>query len=130
MDNKNFKIQTHNGTITVINPATGGHRTFKIKTQPENDDFFPGGRIVYRLFGDHSDWVSIGVVMANGIKLWKKFRGSKKHQFYAKMLFHPEQFPTLQWEREGACRVCNRPLTNPESIETGIGPVCRKRVGA
>lgn len=29
----------------------------------------------------------------------------------------------------GACSCCNRELTNPESIERGIGPVCAKKYG-
>jgi hypothetical protein len=29
----------------------------------------------------------------------------------------------------GTCGVCSRTLTNPESIELGIGPVCRSRFG-
>lgn len=28
----------------------------------------------------------------------------------------------------GRCFVCNRPLADPESVRTGIGPVCAKRV--
>lgn len=28
---------------------------------------------------------------------------------------------------EGRCVVCNRPLTDPTSIETGIGPICASR---
>lgn len=30
--------------------------------------------------------------------------------------------------RSGNCFRCNRFLTNPESIETGIGPECRKKI--
>lgn len=30
---------------------------------------------------------------------------------------------------EGTCSVCGRALTTPESIETGIGPVCLSRAG-
>jgi hypothetical protein len=30
---------------------------------------------------------------------------------------------------EGTCVRCNRRLTTPESIESGIGPVCAGRVG-
>ena len=29
--------------------------------------------------------------------------------------------------RHGVCAACGRTLTNPESIEYGIGPVCRTR---
>lgn len=27
------------------------------------------------------------------------------------------------------CKVCHRRLTDPVSVQAGIGPVCRKRVG-
>lgn len=30
----------------------------------------------------------------------------------------------------GVCQVCGRELTDPKSIESGIGPVCEGRVGA
>ena len=32
-------------------------------------------------------------------------------------------------EHAGRCGVCGRPLTTPESIECGIGPVCLERLG-
>jgi Family of unknown function (DUF6011) len=31
---------------------------------------------------------------------------------------------------ETVCRVCNRKLTHPESIKSGIGPECAGKVGA
>ena len=31
-------------------------------------------------------------------------------------------------KRTGVCQVCHRKLTNPKSIEAGIGPVCAKRI--
>jgi len=30
----------------------------------------------------------------------------------------------------GRCRMCHRPLTDPQSIERGIGPVCAKKEAA
>lgn len=29
----------------------------------------------------------------------------------------------------GSCSVCNRPLSNPESVKLGIGPICRAKFG-
>ena len=29
----------------------------------------------------------------------------------------------------GQCSICSRPLSNPESVKLGIGPVCRQRFG-
>jgi len=45
----------------------------------------------------------------------------------------PEHQVTLEQAREwgrinGRCMICAAELTNPESIEYGIGPVCRKRL--
>jgi hypothetical protein len=45
----------------------------------------------------------------------------------------PEHRVTLEQAREwgkinGRCLICGRELTNPESIEYGIGPVCRTRI--
>ena len=38
----------------------------------------------------------------------------------------PSLFPEFG-TRSGRCRVCNRKLTDPESIELGVGPVCGRR---
>lgn len=35
--------------------------------------------------------------------------------------------PCIRFQHEGKCCVCGRPLTNPESIEMGIGPECAGR---
>ena len=37
-----FGLETHNGTITVSNPATGQHRTFRVRTQKPDARFAPG----------------------------------------------------------------------------------------
>ena len=31
---------------------------------------------------------------------------------------------------EGSCGACGRPLTDPESIAIGLGPICRGKVGS
>jgi len=47
--------------------------------------------------------------------VWKTLVGGKMH-------------PELAVWHEGRCGACNRRLTTPESIETGIGPTCAKRL--
>lgn len=37
--------------------------------------------------------------------------------------------PLMQFRHEGKCCVCARPLTNPDSIDAGIGPECAGKVG-
>lgn len=133
MDATNFKIATHNGCITIDNPATGNHRTFRIKTQADDSTFAPGERIVALLDGpdNTSNYLQFGFVKPDGsIILWKRYRNSEVFQTYVNMLRHP-QWWTLQrgvrYQYEGRCRRCNRTLTDPLSISSGIGPVCGGR---
>jgi len=122
-------IATHNGKITISNPETGNHRTFRIKTQKDDARFAPGERIIGLLNGldNESDYLSFGFVKPDGrIIVWRKHQGTVFER-YARMLQHLEyecdKFGLVaQWS--ATCRKCNRELTTPESIESGIGPVC------
>lgn len=131
-----------NGTHTVQSPS-GEHRTFRIHTQasaqkqrerrPDRKPFAPDKRIIGVLTGpnNEADYQSFGFVTDNGIKLWRRFdtpywrqvaevvwslgvegEQSRFHAKGARLLF------------EGRCIVCNRKLTTPESIRSGIGPIC------
>lgn len=120
-----FSIKTHNGKITVFNPKTGNQRTFMIKTQKKNAKFAPGRRIVYLLIGpnNESDYLPFGFV-EDRIYLWKRYK-TEQYQKLIKVLEHPNLFPYMEYVHEGKCRVCNRTLTEFESISLGIGPKCR-----
>lgn len=74
---------------------------------------------------------------ANGTYLGKvadgKFRksydcDSEMEAEVIKVCSDPEQAAIAYGMRFGACAVCNRPLTNGESIDIGIGPICRERM--
>jgi hypothetical protein len=36
---------------------------------------------------------------------------------------------SIRFQHEGRCCMCARPLTNPESIDAGIGPECAGKLG-
>lgn len=123
-----LSIVTHNGVVTATNKETGAWRTFRVRTQPDDANFMPGRRLVSLLAGpDNSfDFIAFGYVDDNGkIVLWKKHRGSAFYEWVAAYLVntaaYAEKVDTLF---EGRCRKCNRALTTPESITSGIGPVC------
>ena len=121
-----FSISTHNGEITVHNTRTGGHRTFMVKTARRGG--LKGKRILSVLVNG-SDYEGFAFVGDNGqINVWRRFRGGI-HEQYAKLLSSPEkgQRSGLHYRYAGTCRCCNRTLTNPDSIISGIGPVCRAR---
>jgi hypothetical protein len=141
-----------NGKYTVLSPS-GEHRTFRIKTMPSADKqreqnpdpkfkpFAPDKRVIGLLTGsdNQSSYTNFGFVDDDGIHVWTSKRGTdggEKSQyeknaaclwsllttekgFFAQRGFTVEQSCT--------CVVCNRELTNPESILTGIGPECAGR---
>jgi hypothetical protein len=137
-------MRLFNGFYTIRNRQTGEHRTFRIATQAEDARFAPGERIVSLLVGqDNShDYKGFGFVKKDesGIVVWKKLRSRdmgkpSNHEMFAKMIWAlsaPEG--QGQWWKDRyelmlskRCVRCNRRLTNPESVESGIGPDCAGR---
>lgn len=133
-----FSISTHNGYVTVKSVVTGDHRTFRIATQPEDAKFAPNERIVSLLIGsdNENDYLGFGFLKTNGsgprIVVWKRYRNGQYDRL-ARML---ERLPAyeeagkVEVNFDARCRRCNRVLTTPESVASGIGPVCEKRTGA
>jgi len=126
---KPFDIATHNGYITITSKESGVHRTFRIHTQKVDAKFAPGERLVGLLIGsdnehDYKDFAFIG---NNGrVILWKKHRGDKFYEWAAKALENPQDWlAKCDISFDGRCRKCNRLLTDPTSVELGIGPKCR-----
>jgi hypothetical protein len=120
-----FDARTHNGYITVVNPNTKGHRTFRIWTAKKGG--LAGKRIVSLLTGpDRSrDWKGFGFAGDLGIRAWKRYQETEFAKF-ADILTFVEKGEAygLEYKYAGHCRVCNRLLTNPVAIQMGIGPVC------
>ena len=128
MNYESGTIKTHNGKVTIENPASGNHRTFSVRTQPEDSGFAPGKRVVALLNGpdNNNDYQGFGFVDTAGhVRVWKSKRGGT-FDIFARMLEAPERFQEkgANYLFSGRCRRCNRELTVPESIESGIGPVC------
>ena len=123
-----FSLNTHNGTITIENTHKGTHRTFRIRTQKPDAKFAPSERILSLLIGadNENDYQGVGFVKADGrVILWKRHR-TDYMQALVRVLQRPDVFRAkgCEYHFEGKCRVCNRKLTTPESVKSGIGPVC------
>ncbi len=129
---------THNGYITVRSARTGDHRTFRIRTQKDDAKFAPGKRIVALLTGpdreDYQNWQQFAFVTDGRVKVWRsKSNPAEPTQFdhFARILNNQEHYEEnglAEFMTEGTCRRCNRELTVPESIKSGIGPVCAGKV--
>lgn len=123
---KPYNLETHNGIITVRNPR-GEHRTLKIATQRKYSKFAPGKRVLHLLTG--LTYRGFAFVEKDEVFVWKR-KLTKGFCRLADIIRRPEHYQEQGYEYrfEGRCRVCNSPLTHPDSIDLGIGPVCRKRV--
>lgn len=137
-------IAIFNGCHTFVSP-TGNHRTFKIWTTKDHQK-----RIIALLTGADNthDYTPFGFVDGETIAVWRTRRGQPVspadyaryrtyadliHQIIAREQGHPVEdepsyVPQFKHLVEAYCIRCNRLLTNPRSIETGIGPECASRV--
>lgn len=140
-----------NGTYTVSHPEHG-HYTIKLHTVT-GDSELAGKRIFSLLVGASNETDYEGVAFWNDdarfASVWKRHRSptstmtvdaynwqsswSKVEKKLGVLLglalrersyWHEEGYELLL---EGRCVRCNRKLTTPESIRTGIGPECAKR---
>jgi hypothetical protein len=125
---KPFEIRTHNGVITMKSMKTGEHRTFRIRTMKQDAKFLPGKRLVELLHGpdNESDYRSFGMIGDDGrVYLWKKHQGQTFYVWVASALQSPERYlDRVEFSFEGRCRRCNRLLSDPDSVASGIGPTC------
>jgi hypothetical protein len=125
-----------NGIYTIQSAKTGAHRTFKVHTQGEKAQFAPGRRIVSLLTGSENSsddsYTGFAFIDDDGILVWAKMLKDGLWRIYADMLwtlvldqaFSPWAEKGFTIMGEGRCLRCNRLLTEPNSLRTGIGPVC------
>jgi len=116
-----------NAVFSIKNPRTGKHMTFKVRRTKDAKMY-----LVYVLTGE--SWAYVGCVfMDMPMELRKGRKG---------MAYNTQSFQAASWVfrrlgnlrkdltgaefwHAGQCGRCGRALTDPESIECGIGPVCR-----
>lgn len=130
-----------NGIITITN-AKGEHRTFRIHTVKKGG--LIGKRLLSLLTGpdNTSNYRSFGFVDEDGVRVWSQHRNDKMKLWYAELVavlvgkFEPttdlgRKIDASKYEvlHEGRCVRCNRKLTHPESIKSGIGPECAGKWG-
>ena len=111
-------------TFTIRNPATGTRFTFRVKRVDDRPSFYFVGLLNGPDNG--SDYQYLGVVDHGAFRLTAKSRVSidaPSAQAFSWLSRNWEDERVEVWH-EGRCGRCGRRLTVPESIESGIGPVC------
>jgi hypothetical protein len=118
-----------NSTVTFKAVKSRKHFTYKVKRAKDRNI-----RFVSVLFGDNtSEYMYIGMLTEQGNFIHT--RGSKCHPDAASFKVFGWTWAHIRalnipdsvevWH-EGRCGKCGRKLTDPESIEQGLGPICRK----
>jgi hypothetical protein len=129
---KNFFLGG-NATFTVQSGKTGRHMTFKIKQPDERAPF-----LVSAMTGtdNESHFSYMGKLDTHtgsftptkGTKLGSESEQWKVAEWALRQVWNNRELSGgTKISHAGKCGCCGRKLTNPESLETGIGPECRKR---
>jgi len=139
-----------NGFYTITN-KDGEHRTFRIRTQPDDAKFAPGERIIGLLNGPDNgrDYEQFGFVKDDRVTVWTKKRGQGKMSAFDWYAFLIRKGSEALVGEDGVqaaadftaggreyciqaarhCVRCNRLLTTPESVRRGCGDECAKKMG-
>jgi hypothetical protein len=125
-----------NATITLVSTGTGVRYTYRVKRAKGDKDNRPW--FVGLLSGpdNSANYTFMGTIwpatkttpptFARGSsgKVSDNAPSMKAFRWFMGCLAYPNLPPSLEVWHEGRCGRCGRKLTVPESIASGIGPVC------
>lgn len=128
---------TFNGTFTLTSKRTGNHITVKAETVKEDSRWEAArGKQVFKFMvgrDNENSFACVGFIENGRLNMFKKFQNQYSNrvqaaQYAAQVLAQGiEEDDSVLVEGAKCCLRCNRKLTNPESLRTGIGPECAKR---
>jgi hypothetical protein len=108
------------GFFTVQDDS--GHRTYRVRMWKEK-------AVISLMRGQSntSDYIGFGFIDGNELKIWRRceFDREMLARDFAAIIGDPQE-AGLRYARESKnCMRCNRLLTEPTSLDAGIGPECR-----
>ena len=114
--------------FTLVSQASGKRYTFRIAKAKDSDDMF----FVSLLTGpsNETDYAYLGFVKLPRRALIAGRKGNPNHPAFIALdwalanLAAGDMPKQLEFWHEGRCARCARPLTDPVSIERGLGPEC------
>ena len=133
---RNF-IFAGRSVFTLENRESGKYITFKVKEVKKQGKVIPGQfSIQCKALGDGNyGYEFMGFMNTIRKEFRPRFLGIKEHVGFKTFIWILQNFERLEdfgdkmhMYHEGACCKCGMPLTTPESIEKGIGPICEERV--
>lgn len=136
-------ILAGNATCSLRSKGTGAHYTYRINRAKakEGQTEAPLLWFVGLLTGPNNqeDYSYIGIISAKGTDDVPAFRTTAKTKnpksasvegfnWFSRTLFGAgTKLGQVEFWHEGKCGRCRRPLTDPDSIACGVGPVCRSK---
>lgn len=120
--------------FTLENQTTGNYITFKVKQMKKEGKPIAHMYVIEcKALGDRSYGFELLGFLNMQAKEFRRrknpdFVGTKTWIWLLQNLESLERFETLSIYHEGKCCKCGMPLTVPESIESGIGPECLRKM--
>lgn len=129
-------IAAGRAVFTLRSVRTGEHFTYKIDRKPMSRDPKHATSLLHfvSVLRGPDEWTYIGVYdpRAKRVNLTRNSHATadapsfKAINWFLRNVGHPR----VEFRHEGKCCRCGRPLTHPESIDSGIGPECAAKLGA
>lgn len=134
--------------FTLVSRSTGQHRTYRVKLKkyadPQRGPYFVSSRDEADAHLDEkAKWHFLGTfwLLDRQGREQPTFAVSPKSDvpkesqtmrgivwFLAHLFTDTHKLGQVQFMHEGRCGRCGRELTDPESIQSGLGPECRRKV--
>jgi hypothetical protein len=121
-------------TFTLVSKSSGQRFTFRVKSADRYDPKSPLYAMVLTGPDNTLSYTYLGSMFANSrakLSKTKRTREMGESQSFKVLSWFLQNIGSqnVEFWHEGKCGCCGRKLTVPESIETGIGPVCTRRRG-
>lgn len=119
-----------NAVLIFLNPKTGGRRQYHIKLNKEYTRYSVKHVHAPGIIGvEYEKYIGSINTSSGEFFCSAGYRTSETEMFRAlyQSITSGRLNPEMQVMHTGRCCACNRMLTDPESIELGIGPFCRDK---
>ena len=129
-DIKNF-IFGGNATFTIVNTDSKKYFPFKVRKSKDSDEVFFVSIMNHSVNNYNHNFLGTFFSKDNCYKTSKKSSiksdttSSKVISWFFNYFINSEEkYPTVQVYHDGKCGKCGRKLTTPESVKSGLGPIC------
>lgn len=132
MISKDFLTAGH--AIFTVSSPSGEHYTYRVNAPKDFNDAYPTYFVALLTGSDNTrDYTYLGLLSGKGevrtttkSKFAKDSKPVKVVQWAVGLVWDGKDLPDgYKLQHIGRCGACGRPLTDPVSIETGLGPICR-----